>query len=160
MRFLVCIAVFCLTTPTGASAYSQQLSPSHYPTDKPLAAPNANDVQSVERAIAPYIKQAKATLPQAKEKYLKGLPKGEHFSVTTKIHDADGKFEQVFVGVTSWEGETIKGLLISDLITLHDHKVGESITLKQSDVLDWTISKPDGSEEGNFVGKFLDSYHQ
>ena len=26
------------------------------------------------------------------------------------------------------------------------------------EVLDWTISKPDGTEEGNFVGKFLDTY--
>ena len=30
--------------------------------------------------------------------------------------------------------------------------------MKESDVLDWTISKPDGTEEGNFVGKFLDTY--
>ena len=26
------------------------------------------------------------------------------------------------------------------------------------EVLDWTVSKPDGTEDGNFVGKFLDTY--
>jgi hypothetical protein len=77
--------------------------------------------------------------------------------VTTRIYDPDGKFEQVFVSVTSWEGETIKGILSSDTLILH-RKRGEAVACKERDVLDWTISKADGSEEGNFVGKFLDSY--
>ena len=35
---------------------------------------------------------------------------------------------------------------------------GDSYQFSESDLLDWLITHPDGSEEGNFVGKFLDSY--
>ena len=31
--------------------------------------------------------------------------------------------------------------------------------LAESDLLDWVIRKPYGSEEGNVVGKFLDTYN-
>jgi hypothetical protein len=33
------------------------------------------------------------------------------------------------------------------------------MTVQEKDVYDWTISRPDGSEDGNYVGKFLDTYH-
>jgi hypothetical protein len=30
--------------------------------------------------------------------------------------------------------------------------------VSEAELLDWLITKPDGSEEGNVVGKFLDTY--
>jgi hypothetical protein len=36
-------------------------------------------------------------------------------------------------------------------------KLGQTYTFNESDLIDWFISKPDGSEEGNVVGKFLDT---
>jgi hypothetical protein len=38
------------------------------------------------------------------------------------------------------------------------HSSRQSITVPESEVLDWTIARPDGSEEGNFIGKYLDSH--
>jgi len=38
------------------------------------------------------------------------------------------------------------------------YKHGDTYSFPEADLLDWTISKPDGTEEGNFVGKFLDTY--
>ena len=128
------------------------------PADKPVEAKSDKQVKSFEEAIAPYLKKAKETLPDAKKRYLKGLPKGEHFFVTTRLYAPDGKFEQVFVKVTSRKKEEIKGLLASDVASIPNHKRGETITCREADVLDWLISKPDGSEEGNVVGKFLDTY--
>ena len=88
---------------------------------------------------------------------MKGLHHGEVFFVTTRIQE-NGKFEQVFVRVTSWEGDTIHGVLASDMQLLTTHKKGEIVDCKENELIDWTISKPDGTEEGNFVGKFLDTY--
>lgn len=34
------------------------------------------------------------------------------------------------------------------------------IDFKEKDIIDWLISKPDRSEEGNFVGKFLDTLNK
>jgi uncharacterized protein YegJ (DUF2314 family) len=78
--------------------------------------------------------------------------------VTTNLYGPGGKYEQVFVKVTSWKKEEIKGLLASDVTIIPNHKGGETMTCREADVIDWMISKPDGSEEGNFVGKFLDTY--
>ena len=127
------------------------------PKDKPVAA-NAERIKKFEEAIAPYVKKARETLPEAKKKYLAGLPKGQTFYVTIKLYDAAKKYEQVFVRVTSWKGETVQGALESDLALIRDHVKGEKVTCRESEILDWTISKPDGTEEGNLVGKFLDTY--
>ena len=129
------------------------------PHDKPVEIPsNAEQVRKFEDAIAPYVKKARDTLPDAKKKYLVGLPPNQTFYVTIKLYGASEKFEQVFVKVTSWKGATIQGILSSDISSIHDHSIGEKLTCNESDILDWTISKPDGTEEGNFVGKFLDTY--
>ena len=34
------------------------------------------------------------------------------------------------------------------------------IEFNEKDILDWLIAKPDGSEEGNFIGKFLDTLNK
>jgi hypothetical protein len=152
------VPVFALAFVVLAAALArpQELSP-NAPADKPAGATGSEQIRKFEEAIKPYVKQAKETLPRAKKKYLKGLHKGEIFFVTSRLH-GNGRYEQVFVRVTSWEGETIRGRLASDVSVVPNHKRGEEMTCQESEVLDWTISKPDGSEEGNFVGKFLDSY--
>ena len=134
----------------------QELSP-NAPPDKVLGVSNDEELQRFEQASAPYVKQARATLPESKQKFLKGLTKGEIFFVTIRLYGPDLNFEQVFVRVTSWKGQTIRGRLASDTPKIH-RKKGEPVVCNEQDVLDWTISKPDGSEEGNFVGKFLDTY--
>lgn len=127
------------------------------PPDKPVSA-NEKSLKKYEDAIAPYVKKAKQTLPRAKRRFLKGLPEKEKFFVTIKLFSKDGKYEQVFVLVEKWEGQKIEGILSSDVALIPDFKKGDKLTCNEADVLDWTISKPDGSEEGNYVGKFLDTY--
>jgi uncharacterized protein YegJ (DUF2314 family) len=128
------------------------------PSPHKPASVSADQVKEFEDAIAPYVKEVRGTLPEAKKKYLAGLPKGDIFYVTVKLVDASKHYEQVFVRVNSWEGETIKGTLESDLSILRNYKTGDKLTIQESDVMDWAISKPDGTEKGNFVGKFLDTY--
>jgi hypothetical protein len=53
---------------------------------------------------------------------------------------------------------TIDGVIASDIELVKKHFKGEKYTCKEEDVYDWTISKLDGTEEGNFIGQFLDSY--
>ncbi len=127
------------------------------PQDKPVAL-NAKQLKKFEDAIAPYVKKARGTLPEAKNKYFAGLPHDWVFYVTIRLYDPDKKYEQVFVRVTSWKGHTIHGILASKPGTIHNHTEGEKLACHESEILDWTISKPDGTEEGNFVGKFLDTY--
>ena len=143
-------------------AYAQQsdkeikLAP-NAPVDNPKQI-TKSQTQKLEDAIKPYVENARKTYPQAKERYLKGLPANETFFVTAVLHDVMGKSEQVFVAVREIKNGKIKGLIASDIQLVSGFKLGDFYVLPESEILDWIISKPDGTEEGNFVGKFLDIY--
>jgi len=109
----------------------------------------------MERAIAPYIEQARKSYPGAKKRYLAGLPSGHRFSVLTKLH-SPGREEAVFVTVTGIKGDQITGHIDSDVRGVVGYKAGDSYTLSERDIVDWVIVQPDGSEEGNLVGKFVE----
>jgi uncharacterized protein YegJ (DUF2314 family) len=128
------------------------------PPDKPLST-NADKMKNYEDAIAPYVKQARETLPSAKSKFLAGLKPGEIFYLTIRIYDDQKRFEQVFLKVTEWKDNSIQGVIASEVALVKKYKIGDKLSCKPEEVYDWTISKPDGTEEGNFVGKFLDTYH-
>ena len=142
--------------PKNQKLTLSQLSPDA-PADQPKQATDAN-LRKMEEAMKPYIEQAKKTYPEAKQRYLAGLPAKHVFFVTTRLHDAAGRFEQVFVEVKQLKDGKIRGLIASEVNLLKNYKHGDEYSFPESEVMDWTIAKPDGTEEGNFVGKFLDTY--
>ena len=80
------------------------------------------------------------------------------FFVTTRVRDKAGKFEQVFIEVQRIAKGKVTGIIASDVTVAEGFGRGERYTFREAEILDWHVSKPDGSEEGNFVGKFLDTY--
>jgi hypothetical protein len=120
---------------------------------------DATGVGDVDAAIAPYVADAKSTYPAAKAKFLAGLPQGQYFFVTTRLHDQSGTFEQVFIAVKSIQDGVISGRIASDINLVSGYKNGDPYVFPEAELLDWLITHPDGSEEGNVVGKFLDGYH-
>jgi hypothetical protein len=42
---------------------------------------------------------------------------------------------------------------------LEGPSVGTAMVIADRDVIDWVITDPNGAEEGNVVGKFIDTYH-
>jgi len=127
------------------------------PTDKPHNLKGAEQLEKYNVLIAPYVKKAQKTLPKAKKKYSKGLKDGQAFFLTTRIYDSLGNFEQIFVRVSSWGKENVSGTIANQLNAVKGFSFGQTITFPESDILDWLITNPDGSEEGNFVGKYLDT---
>ena len=111
-----------------------------------------------EKDIAPYIQKALSTYPQAKKRFLNGLPEGESFFITTRIYDPDGKFEQIFLYVEKIDTINITGQIFSQINPVKNYYFRQRITISEDKILDWLITKPDGKEEGNFIGKFLDTY--
>jgi len=129
------------------------------PKDKPTHVRGTEATRKFDEAIKPYVEKARKSYPDAKRRFLKGLPPKHSFFVTTRLYDDTGAFEQVFVAVREIKGGRIKGLIWSDILTVRGYKYGDSYSLREADLLDWMIAKPDGTEEGNFVGKFLDTYN-
>lgn len=127
------------------------------PTDKPHNVKGAEQLAKYEELINPYVQKAQTSLPEAKKRYLNGLKDGQAFFLTTRIYDVDGNYEQIFVRVTKWGDSNISGTIANELNVVKNFSYGQPIQFPEAAVLDWLITNPDGSEEGNYVGKFLDS---
>jgi hypothetical protein len=123
--------------------------------DRPERISTGSDLDELERETAPYSTQARRSYPDAKRRYLAGLPPGQHLSVVTKLR-SPGASEVVFVVVTGINGDQITGRIANNIRSVTGYKLGESYMLSESAILDWVIVRPDGGEEGNLVGKFLD----
>lgn len=154
----VCATVWSQQPAAKSDANKPSPLAKNAPKDDPKDVRGEEGMAKFEAAIAPYVAQARATLPEAKKRYQKGLKKGEVLFVTVRIFNTAKRYEQVFLEVKSWKDKTISGLLASNPELVTEHKRGESMAFNEKEIYDWTISKPDGTEDGNFVGKFLDTY--
>lgn len=153
-RLLTCLALLCFLPPAGRG---QQLAP-NAPVDRP-----AELDKEMRDALNAVIAEAQKTYPAARERYLAGLGPRHPFFVTIRLHDVEARaVEQVFVYVVKIDSEqkTVTGRISSELTAVRAYKSGQTITFPETEVLDWTIAKPDGSEEGNYLGKFIDAYHE
>ena len=138
----------------GVANHSQ--TEKNAPVDKQFKATKEH-LAEYDKAIAPYVTKARATYPAAKARFLAGLPPGYTFSVRARLFDPNGHREDSFVTVRKISGAEITGIL-GQVDILHSYKTGQTITVKESEIDNWVIQRPDGSEEGNYVGKFLDHY--
>jgi uncharacterized protein YegJ (DUF2314 family) len=148
------LAITVVLGTSSVLAAEPRLAP-NAPQDKPKRA----EVSKMEQAIAPYVEQARKSWPEAKKRYLAGLPKGEIFFTTVKLAEGD-RVEQCFVRVTRVQAGKITGTIASDLLSLKKLHNGDVVTFNETELVDWMIAKPDGTEEGNVVGKFLDTWNQ
>ncbi len=133
---------------------------SNAPQDRPLDAVGKAEVEKADAALAPYIEQARRTYPAAKKRYLDNLPPGHHFFAVTRLRDKTGTQEQVFVAVSGIRNGRISGRIASDVLGVSGFRRGDSHSFSEDELIDWLITRPDGTEEGNVVGKFLDTYQR
>ena len=114
-------------------------------------------LNAYNEAVAPYMAKGRATYPAAKARFLKGLPNGNRFIVRTRLTQKPNKVEEVFIVVTAIEGNNVHGVLDRvDILT--NYHTGQRIAVPESEIEDWLIQHPDGTQEGNVVGKFLNQH--
>ena len=131
------------------------------PVDKPHLIRGSRQYDAFENAIAPYVARARATYPAAKKRFLVGLPPNHFFTVWLPLEENDkrnGEYrrEYVFVVVEKISSGTVYGRINNKLLALKTHRYGGRVAFSESKILNWCIVRPDGSEEGNYVGNFLD----
>lgn len=126
------------------------------PVPKPaIADTEPRSLEELERSVQPVLAQARATYPDAKRRFLAGLPQGARFYVSVKLRDPAGRLEQAYVFVATYQGSTVLGRIASQVDLIAGYAVGDPYAGPESDILDWVIIHADGSEEGKVVGKFL-----
>jgi hypothetical protein len=65
----------------------------------------------------------------------------------------------VFLAVDSLARDSIFGRIWNQIGVVRGYRLRDRLAIREAALLDWLITKADGSEEGNVVGKFLDTYH-
>lgn len=118
----------------------------------------AQAADSFENAISGRVQMAIAALPGAKSEYMSGMREGRTLFLTIRLMDAGMKVEQVYVQVDGWEGMNIRGRIASTIRQVQGYKKGQTVSLSEGDILDWTIMNADGRCEGNFVGGYLENW--
>jgi hypothetical protein len=144
--FCVILALVSATRGTAQNAYQDRAVASDAPT-----------WDCLDKAMRPYIAQARRTFPAARARFVKHLTPNSDLFLTTRLKDSSGRIEQVFVKIDSISGDTAFGRIASDVALLNGIRNGSQYRLRESQIIDWTIVSSEGREEGNFVGKFLGS---
>ena len=114
----------------------------------------------MRKAIVPSVAKARATYPAAKKRFVAGLIPKDHFSAWMLFVERDPQTQEyngeyLFVVVESIKYGKITGRINNKGIGLKSYHFGDRVQVAESRVENWSIYRPDGSEEGNYVGKFL-----
>jgi hypothetical protein len=149
LRLALVVSVLLVIRPTALRAQSAR-------SDRGIAADSAAWT-CIDKAMQPYLARATQTFPAVRSRFLTGQLAGSELYVTTRLRDSQGRTEQVFVRVDSIGRDSVFGRVASDVTLVVGLENGSSYHLKTSEMLDWTVVAGNGEEEGNFVGKFLDS---
>lgn len=124
--------------------------------DVPIYARDSSGMDRLQRLLSPCFARAKETYPGAKQRYLSGQSGGRPFFVSVNLHDPEGRVEQVFLVVDTIRTDSIRGRIWNEVNLVRGFQLKQSIVVPESSVLDWAFANPDGSEEGNYVGRAVD----
>lgn len=50
----------------------------------------------------------------------------------------------------------IGGRIWSPIQVVEGYGYGKELSVPEEEIVDWVITKPDGGEEGNLIGKYID----
>ena len=115
-------------------------------------------LKALDAAMKAHVEQAQKAFPQAKARFLAGLRKGESLLVTARLYDECGRSELVFISVARIEADIIEGRIGSRPHVATHYRLRDRYAFPESQLVDWLITYPDGTDEGNFVGRFMDSH--
>ncbi|MDB5233628.1 MAG: hypothetical protein JWR44_621 [Hymenobacter sp.] len=113
-----------------------------------------------ETALADPVREALRTLPQAKKRFLAGLPEGDQFLLSVRVIATDTSFRQVSARVLGWHGNTVQALLLPSSTDSAAPTEPLPVSFPETAVVDWTLLRASGREEGNYVGRYIDTSRQ
>src|SRR5262245_46102362 len=97
-RPIVIVTLLAVLSLSRPHATEQYVSP-NAPVDRPEQASGSDQIAAMEAALRPYVDQARKTYPDARARFIKGLPPKHGFFVVTRLPVGDKGYEQIFVAV-------------------------------------------------------------
>ncbi len=155
-RFLVrpMLRIFVILMVLSVAADAQSTA------DQSVNIAGRQQFEAMLKAEAPYLAKARATYPSAKKRYLAGLPPGYSFAVRKHLAEprtepGPQRLQGVYIEVDAIKDGKIYGRIGE--VNLPSFHRGQRISFPEPEIEDWAIFHPDGSVEGDVVGKFLKS---
>src|SRR5260221_11494436 len=99
--------------------------------------------------------KARSKLSELPIAFIAGLQPSEFIELKAPFHTPDGGTEWMWVEVTSWKGDKIKGLLDNDPSFISDLHAGQVVEIQQEDVFDYIRHYPDKRIEGNTTSDII-----
>jgi uncharacterized protein YegJ (DUF2314 family) len=93
--------------------------------------------------------RAKQQLPALQKAFAAGFQPGESLQLKAPFKTDSGGIEWMWVQVTSWRGNRIKGILNNEPDHVQDLHLGQKVEVRQEEIFDYLHTFPDDREEGN-----------
>jgi hypothetical protein len=153
---LIELVVVAVVLAGSATNKARPSVPDHPIEDHPVRL-EGDALDEGERAMVALIRESQAELPHIRKRFEAGLREGEFLYLTVRLFHPDQSFEQAFVRVTEWTDQDVTGVMASELIGFTEPKRGDVLKFLESTAIDWTVTGPGGTEEGNRLGHYLES---
>ena len=98
---------------------------------------------------------AREKLPELKTMFNKGLDPGYSILLKAPFETDNGGREWMWIEVTEWNDNSIKGILQNDPFEISNLSAGSIVNVNPNDVFDYILYFPDGSTGGNETGKII-----
>ena len=119
--------------------------------DDPISGAPADDPE-----LAAVTARVQARLPAVGKAFRAGLPLGERIVVKAPFTAEDGSVEWMWVGVTGWTGDVLRGRLENDPYRVKSLHLGAKVEVKQASIADYLWSREDGTtREGGESSEIL-----
>jgi len=105
-------------------------------------------------------RKERAKLPGLQKDFNAGLQPGEFIQVKAPFKTPDGGNEWMWVEVTSWKGNLIRGTLENQPFNVPNLHAGQVVEVWQGDVFDYLRQYPDKRREGNTTGEIIGKIDQ
>lgn len=89
------------------------------------------------------------------DRFQAGLPAGDSLYVKVPFKTDSGAIEYLWVAVTSWQGQVLKGVVRSRPTWVTQVKAGDPVDVQLASVYDYLLRHADGTSEGNGTERFL-----
>jgi uncharacterized protein YegJ (DUF2314 family) len=105
-------------------------------------------------------RKERAKLPELQKDFNAGLQPGEYIEVKAPFKTPDGGNEWMWVEITFWKGNLIRGTLENEPFNIPDLHGGQVVEVWQGDVFDYIRQYPDKHREGNTTGEIIRQMEQ
>ena len=91
---------------------------------------------------------AKQEFLAMREQFADGIPELHNLAVKAPFPTASGGSEFMWVSVTSWNGNTLEGVLDNDPQDVPSLRLGSKVKVEADTIFDYIYRKPDGTQSG------------